>query len=69
MAKWLARELGYIYVDTGAMYRTVTLYAMRHALKPNGEIDTAHLETLLPQVEVSFKLDEKTGLTGMPVFP
>lgn len=62
MAKWLARELGYIYVDTGAMYRTVTLYAMRHALKPNGEIDTARLETLLPQVEVSFKLDEKTGL-------
>lgn len=61
MAKWLARELGYIYVDTGAMYRAVTLYAMRHALKPNGEIDIELLKTQLPQIQVSFKLDKKTG--------
>ena len=32
MAKDLAREVGYIYVDTGAMYRTVTLYALRHGM-------------------------------------
>lgn len=32
MAKDLARELGYVYVDTGAMYRCVTLYALRHGL-------------------------------------
>ena len=32
MAKNLARELGYVYVDTGAMYRAVTLYALRHGI-------------------------------------
>ena len=32
MAKQLARELGYVYVDTGAMYRTVTLFALRNGL-------------------------------------
>ena len=31
MAKDLAREVGYVYVDTGAMYRSVTLYALRHS--------------------------------------
>ena len=41
MAKELARQLGYVYVDTGAMYRTVTLFAMRHNLfLADGEVDT-----------------------------
>ena len=44
MAKWLARQLGYIYVDTGAMYRTVTLYALRHGyFAADGTIDEASL--------------------------
>ena len=41
MAKDLAKELGYIYVDTGAMYRSVTLYAMRHGMfAADNTIDT-----------------------------
>ena len=63
MAKDLAREVGYIYVDTGAMYRAVTLFALRQGLfSPDGGIDAARLETLMPEVTVSFRLDEATGL-------
>ena len=45
MAKDLAKEIGYIYVDTGAMYRSVALYAMRHHLfLEDGSVDTDNLE-------------------------
>ena len=41
MAKDLAREVGYVYVDTGAMYRSVTLYALRHNLfNADGSVKT-----------------------------
>lgn len=69
MAKQLARQLGYIYVDTGAMYRTVTLYALRNGLfQPAAEggetIDEAALEADIAagKVQVSFRLNEETGL-------
>ena len=63
MAKDLAREVGYIYVDTGAMYRTVTLFALRNGLfAEDGSIDTARLESLLPNVKISFRLDPETKL-------
>ncbi len=62
MAKALARTIGYIYVDTGAMYRAVTLFALRNGIFNNGTPDAARLEALMPQVEVSFKLDPETGL-------
>ena len=70
MAKQLARQLGYIYVDTGAMYRTVTLYALRNGLfVPNAEgegetIDAARLEADIEagRVVVSFTLNAETGL-------
>ena len=63
MAKDLAREVGYIYVDTGAMYRTVTLFALRNGLfAEDGSIDTARLESLLPNVKISFRLDPATKL-------
>ena len=62
MAKDLAREIGYIYVDTGAMYRTVTLFAMRRGLfAADGSIDTASLERMMPEVGVSFRLNQETG--------
>ena len=62
MAKDLAREIGYIYVDTGAMYRAVTLFAMRHSLfADNGTIDATRLEQLMPEVKVSFRLNKETG--------
>lgn len=63
MAKALAREVGYIYVDTGAMYRAVTLFALRLGLfNADGTVKATELEQLMPQVEVSFKLDEQSKL-------
>ena len=62
MAKDLAKELGYIYVDTGAMYRAVTLYAMRHNLiKADGSIEQQGLRAQLPQIEIAFQLNPTTG--------
>ena len=63
MAKDLAREVGYIYVDTGAMYRSVTLFALRHNLfNEDGSIEIEQLEKLLPQAKIGFRLDEETRL-------
>lgn len=62
MAKDLAREIGYIYVDTGAMYRAVTLFALRHEVfGADGTMDEQKLVSLLPQINISFRLDESTG--------
>ena len=62
MAKKLAREAGYIYVDTGAMYRAVTLFAMQNGcFVADGSLGAARLESLMPGVSVSFRLDEETG--------
>ena len=63
MAKDLAREVGYIYVDTGAMYRAVTLFALRQGLfAPDGSVLADRLEALMPQVSVGFPLDPATRL-------
>ena len=61
MAKDLAREVGYVYVDTGAMYRSVTLYALRHGLFRDDSIDTAALEEQMPDIRISFKFNPETG--------
>lgn len=62
MAKDLAHEVGYIYVDTGAMYRSVTLYALRHDLfNADGTIKESELQAAMPDIHISFKLNEKTG--------
>lgn len=63
MAKDLAREVGYIYVDTGAMYRTVTLYALRHGMfQSDGTVNEEALREAMPTVQVSFELDPATQL-------
>lgn len=63
MAKDLAREVGYIYVDTGAMYRAVTLFALRQDLfNADGSVKADRLEALMSQVKVSFTLDSETRL-------
>lgn len=64
MAKKLAADLGYIYVDTGAMYRTVTLYALRHGLMDaeSKQIDTEALEQQIQQVIISFSHDAEGKL-------
>ena len=62
MAKELARKLGYIYVDTGAMYRTVTLYAMRNNLfDSEGEVLTDELQKQMNNIKVSFSINKETG--------
>ncbi len=62
MAKELARQLGYIYVDTGAMYRTVTLFVMRNGLfLDDGQVDTVRLQALMDEVNVSFRYNEASG--------
>lgn len=59
MAKDLARRIGYIYVDTGAMYRSVTLYALRHGLfNEDGSIKTDELEKDLGNIIIEQKLVE-----------
>ncbi|WP_302555100.1 (d)CMP kinase [Leyella stercorea] len=63
MAKDLAREVGYIYVDTGAMYRAVTLFAMRNdVFDAEGNIDETKLKALLPDVKLTFQLNNETKL-------
>ncbi len=55
MARELARRAGYVYVDSGAMYRAVTLYAIRHDMvNPDSTIKTAELVKALPDINVSF---------------
>ncbi len=62
MAKDLARTLNYIYVDTGAMYRCVTLYALRNDLfEADGTVKMAELEARMDDIDISFRLNEETG--------
>ena len=62
MAKDLAREVGYIYVDTGAMYRSVTLYALRNGFfADDNSIDTEGLEKEMDNIKISFQLNPETG--------
>lgn len=63
MAKALAKKIGYVYVDTGAMYRSVTLIALRNGLfNADGSVKADDLKEMLSQVNVSFKLNAATGL-------
>ena len=72
MAKALARQTGYIYVDSGAMYRAVTLYGMRKGVvsAENG-VDAEALAALLPEISISFAKDaagnQRTLLNGEDV--
>ena len=62
MAKDLAREIGYIYIDSGAMYRAVTLYCLENGLfLADGQIDTDRLEREMDHIRISFRLHPKTG--------
>ena len=60
MAKDLAREVGYIYIDSGAMYRAVTLYCLENGLFTNEGIDTERLEAAMPNIRISFELNPET---------
>lgn len=60
MAKDLAKEIGYIYIDSGAMYRAVTLYCLRHNLFDGDTVNTQKLSELIYDIHISFKLDEQS---------
>ena len=53
LAKRLAKDLGYVYVDTGAMYRSIGLYAVRAGVDPK---DEAAVTALLPQIKLAIRL-------------
>lgn len=61
MAKDLARRIGYVYVDTGAMYRAVTLFALRNGLfDEEGNVLTEELEPRMEEISISFKFNPET---------
>ncbi len=68
MARQLAKTIGYRYIDSGAMYRAVTLYAMRHDLiDADGTVDTAGVISALPDIKIDFDVNgdsQSTVLNG-----
>lgn len=54
MAKDLARKIGYTYIDTGAMYRAVTCYALQHGLFSDGKIDEKALSQAIDDIHICF---------------
>ena len=61
MAKDLAREIGYIYIDSGAMYRAVTLYSIENGIFNGDAIDTEKLKHRMKDIHISFRIDPETG--------
>lgn len=62
MARQLAKKIGYIYIDTGAMYRAVTLYALQNNIIKENKIEEDRLKKALSQLEINFKLNKETSL-------
>lgn len=58
MAKTLARETGYIYVDTGAMYRAVSLFCIRNGWMTDSELNTAAIEKHIAEIQLEFRTNE-----------
>ena len=56
VAKDLAKKIGYTYIDSGAMYRVVTLFAMRHNLISDDQVDENKLAHLISEVAISFHI-------------
>lgn len=61
MAKDLAREIGYIYIDSGAMYRAVTLYSIENGIFDGDTIDAEKLKQRMDDIHISFHIDPETG--------
>lgn len=61
MAKDLAREIGYVYVDSGAMYRAVTLYALDNGIIQGEGIDEERLRAEMGNIEISFQFNPERG--------
>ena len=65
LAKQLAKALGYVYVDTGAMYRAVTLFAMRNGFIDQNSENLQALIKLLPRIKLVFKYSKALGYSEM----
>ena len=63
MAKALAKSVGYTYIDTGAMYRSVALFCLRHGLITDGKVDVERLLPMLPDINISFKIEDGKQVT------
>ena len=61
MAKDLAKEIGYVYIDTGAMYRSVTLFALQNGMITDAGINEEALRQRMQDVMITFRLNEETG--------
>lgn len=61
MAKVLAKNIGYAYIDTGAMYRAVTLYCLNNNLIDGDTVNTEQLEKDMPNIDISFSVNPETG--------
>lgn len=62
MAKDLAREIGYIYIDSGAMYRAVTLFCIQNACFQGNDIDIERLRALIKEIHISFQINPETRI-------
>lgn len=65
LAKQLAKELGYVYVDTGAMYRAVAYFAMQHNLVSETHLDAKGLVAQLPNINLRFQFNPDLGFAEM----
>ena len=66
-AKSIAARLGYIFIDTGAMYRAVTLYALEQGAIRSGIIDEDAVVALLPKIEITFRFNPRRGASDIYV--
>ena len=66
-AKSIAARLGYIFIDTGAMYRAVTLYALEQGAIRSGIVDEDAVVALLPKIEITFRFNARHGASDIYV--
>ena len=66
-AKALAARFGYVFVDTGAMYRAVTLFALENGAIRSGIVDEEALVALLPKIDIVFRFNPKRGASDIYV--
>ncbi|MXV38384.1 (d)CMP kinase [Flavobacteriaceae bacterium Ap0902] len=60
LSKQISKQLGFIHIDTGAMYRAITLFAMRHGFLENGEVDKMGLIEKLDEIDIKFDYNAAT---------
>lgn len=65
VARSIAKKLGYLFIDSGAMYRAVTLYCLRNHIIREGKFDAAEVVKALDTIQLEFKLDAEAGSSEM----